>query len=123
MADDLRVVIAPLVEKINEQARSSSTKLILPEDPNADDDGDGFIDIDCEEVVGALNLEEHLRRRLRYAGIKALRLTTGEGVGNVWYVAQVDGSMPENPPALTLETATTEALQPRRNRLSKRSPI
>jgi predicted lipoprotein with Yx(FWY)xxD motif len=34
--------------------------------------------------------------------------TTGEGVGNVWYVAQEDGSMPANPPALTLETATTD---------------
>jgi predicted lipoprotein with Yx(FWY)xxD motif len=34
--------------------------------------------------------------------------TTGEGVGNVWFVAQVDGSMPANPPALTLETATSD---------------
>ena len=34
--------------------------------------------------------------------------TLGEGVGDVWYVAQVDGSMPENPPALTLETATSD---------------
>ena len=34
--------------------------------------------------------------------------TTGEGVGEVWFVAQVDGSMPENPPALTLETAVSD---------------
>lgn len=34
--------------------------------------------------------------------------TTGEGVGNVWFVAQEDGSMPANPPALTLETATSD---------------
>ena len=34
--------------------------------------------------------------------------TNGEGVGGVWFVAQEDGSMPENPPALTLETATTD---------------
>ena len=34
--------------------------------------------------------------------------TNGEGVGNVWYVAQVDGSMPENPPALTLEATTSD---------------
>jgi predicted lipoprotein with Yx(FWY)xxD motif len=34
--------------------------------------------------------------------------TTGEGVGEVWYVAQEDGSMPANPPALTLGTASTD---------------
>ena len=34
--------------------------------------------------------------------------TTGEDVGGVWFVAQEDGSMPENPPALTLETTTTD---------------
>jgi predicted lipoprotein with Yx(FWY)xxD motif len=34
--------------------------------------------------------------------------TTGEAVGGVWFVAQEDGSMPENAPALTLETATTD---------------
>jgi len=34
--------------------------------------------------------------------------TNGQDVGNVWFVAQVDGSMPANPPALTLETATTD---------------
>ncbi len=34
--------------------------------------------------------------------------TNGEGIGGVWFVAQVDGSMPANPPALTLETATTD---------------
>jgi predicted lipoprotein with Yx(FWY)xxD motif len=34
--------------------------------------------------------------------------TTGHGVNDVWFVALEDGSMPENPPALTLETATTE---------------
>jgi predicted lipoprotein with Yx(FWY)xxD motif len=34
--------------------------------------------------------------------------TNGEGVGDVWFVAQEDGSMPANPPALTLETATSD---------------
>ena len=34
--------------------------------------------------------------------------TNGEAVGGVWFVAQEDGSMPANPPALTLETATTD---------------
>ena len=34
--------------------------------------------------------------------------TNGEAVGGVWFVAQVDGSMPPNPPALTLETTTTD---------------
>lgn len=34
--------------------------------------------------------------------------TTGHGVNDVWFVALEDGSMPENPPALTLQTATTE---------------
>ena len=32
--------------------------------------------------------------------------TNGQDVGNVWFVAMVDGSMPANPPALKLETAT-----------------
>jgi len=34
--------------------------------------------------------------------------TNGEGVGDVWFVAQEDGSMPANPPVLTLETASTD---------------
>jgi predicted lipoprotein with Yx(FWY)xxD motif len=34
--------------------------------------------------------------------------TTGEGVGNVWFVASVEGTQPPNPPALTLATATTD---------------
>ena len=34
--------------------------------------------------------------------------TTGQGVNGVWFVALEDGSMPENPPALTLQTATTD---------------
>jgi len=34
--------------------------------------------------------------------------TNGQEVGNVWFVAMVDGSMPANPAALTLETATTD---------------
>lgn len=34
--------------------------------------------------------------------------TNGQDVGNVWFVAQEDGSMPANPPALTLEAATTD---------------
>jgi predicted lipoprotein with Yx(FWY)xxD motif len=33
---------------------------------------------------------------------------TGQGVNDVWFVASVDGSMPPNPPALTLGTSTTE---------------
>lgn len=34
--------------------------------------------------------------------------TTGQGVGNVWFVANVDGSAPANPPAITLATATSD---------------
>jgi predicted lipoprotein with Yx(FWY)xxD motif len=34
--------------------------------------------------------------------------TNGQGVNGVWFVAAVDGSLPPNPPALTLQTATTE---------------
>lgn len=34
--------------------------------------------------------------------------TNGQEVGGVWFVAQEDGSAPANPPALTLETATTD---------------
>ena len=34
--------------------------------------------------------------------------TNGEAIGGVWFVAQEDGSMPANPPALTLETASTD---------------
>jgi len=34
--------------------------------------------------------------------------TTGQGVNDVWFVASIDGSMPPDPPALTLGTATTD---------------
>ncbi len=34
--------------------------------------------------------------------------TNGQGVNGVWFVAAVDGSLPPNPPALTLQTATTD---------------
>ncbi len=34
--------------------------------------------------------------------------TTGQGVNGVWFVALEDGSMPPNPPALTLGTATSD---------------
>ena len=34
--------------------------------------------------------------------------TNGQGIGGAWFVAMEDGSMPANPPALTLETATTD---------------
>jgi predicted lipoprotein with Yx(FWY)xxD motif len=34
--------------------------------------------------------------------------TTGHGVNDVWFVAQEDGSMAANPPALTLQAATTD---------------
>jgi predicted lipoprotein with Yx(FWY)xxD motif len=43
-----------------------------------------------------------------WQGDAAAGETNGEGVGGVWFVAQEDGSMPPNPPALTLETATTD---------------
>lgn len=43
-----------------------------------------------------------------WQGDTAAGETNGEGVGGVWFVAQADGSMPANPPALTLETATTD---------------
>jgi predicted lipoprotein with Yx(FWY)xxD motif len=34
--------------------------------------------------------------------------TTGQGLGNVWFVAMEDGSMPPNPPAITLATGTSD---------------
>ena len=34
--------------------------------------------------------------------------TTGQGQGDVWFVAMVDGSMPANPPAITLGTASSD---------------
>jgi predicted lipoprotein with Yx(FWY)xxD motif len=34
--------------------------------------------------------------------------TTGQGVNGVWFVALEDGTMPANPPALTLETASSD---------------
>jgi predicted lipoprotein with Yx(FWY)xxD motif len=34
--------------------------------------------------------------------------TTGHGVNGVWFVALEDGTMPDNPPALTLEMATSD---------------
>ncbi len=43
-----------------------------------------------------------------WQGDTAAGETNGEAVGGVWFVAQADGSMPPNPPALTLETATTD---------------
>lgn len=43
-----------------------------------------------------------------WQGDTAAGETNGEGVGGVWFVAQEDGSMPQNPPALTLEAATTD---------------
>ena len=43
-----------------------------------------------------------------WQGDTAAGETNGEGVGDVWFVAQEDGSMPANPPALTLEATTTD---------------
>jgi predicted lipoprotein with Yx(FWY)xxD motif len=34
--------------------------------------------------------------------------TLGQDVGGVWFVAMTDGSMPANPPAITLATATSD---------------
>lgn len=34
--------------------------------------------------------------------------TTGQGVGGVWFVAMADGSMPPNPPAVTLGVAESD---------------
>ena len=39
---------------------------------------------------------------------KAAGDTTGQGVGNVWFVAMTDGSMPANPAAITLGSATSD---------------
>lgn len=59
---------------------------------------------------GSMHVTYRGRPLYYWQGDTAPGETTGEGVGNVWYVAQVDGSMPENPPALTLETTTTDEL-------------
>jgi len=34
--------------------------------------------------------------------------TTGQGLGNVWFVAMTDGSAPANPPGITLATAKSD---------------
>ena len=43
-----------------------------------------------------------------FANDEAAGDTNGQGVGNIWFVALVDGSSPPNPPALTLEAASSE---------------
>ena len=43
-----------------------------------------------------------------WQGDTAASETNGQGIGDVWFVAMEDGSMPANPPALTLEAATTD---------------
>lgn len=57
---------------------------------------------------GSMHVTYRGRPLYYWQGDTAPGETNGEGVGEVWFVAQVDGSMPENPPALTLETATTD---------------
>ncbi len=80
--------------------------------------GDGEELVPGEGVTGTLGAvprddgSMHVTYRGRplyyWQGDTAAGETNGEAVGGVWFVAQEDGSMPENPPALTLETATTD---------------
>ena len=43
-----------------------------------------------------------------FSGDEAAGDTNGQGVNEVWFVASEDGSMPANPPALTLTAATSD---------------
>jgi predicted lipoprotein with Yx(FWY)xxD motif len=71
-----------------------------------------------EEVTGTLGatprddgtMQATYRGRPLYywQGDTAAGETNGQGVGDVWFVAQEDGSMPENPPALTLEATSSD---------------
>ena len=57
---------------------------------------------------GAMQATYRGRPLYYWQGDTAPGETNGQDVGNVWFVAAVDGSMPPNPPALTLETATSD---------------
>ena len=43
-----------------------------------------------------------------FAGDEVAGDTNGQAIGDVWFVALEDGSMPANPPALTLQAATSD---------------
>lgn len=43
-----------------------------------------------------------------FANDEAAGDVNGQGLNNMWFVASEDGAMPANPPALTLETPTTD---------------
>jgi predicted lipoprotein with Yx(FWY)xxD motif len=60
------------------------------------------------QADGALQATYRGRPLYYWQGDTEAGQTTGQGVNDVWFVASVDGSMPPNPPALTLGTATTE---------------
>jgi predicted lipoprotein with Yx(FWY)xxD motif len=68
----------------------------------------GYLGAAPREDDGSMHVTYRGRPLYYWQGDTAPGETNGEGVGEVWYVAQEDGSMPENPPALTLETATTD---------------
>ena len=57
---------------------------------------------------GSMHVTYRGRPLYYWQGDTAPGETTGEGVGEVWFVAQEDGLMPENPAALTLESVTTD---------------
>ena len=57
---------------------------------------------------GTMHVTYRGRPLYYWQGDTAVGETTGQDVGGVWFVALEDGSMPADPPALTLETATTD---------------
>jgi predicted lipoprotein with Yx(FWY)xxD motif len=57
---------------------------------------------------GAMQASYRGRPLYHWQGDTAPGETTGQGVGEVWFVAMEDGSMPPNPPALTVEAASTD---------------
>lgn len=61
-----------------------------------------------ERDDGSMQVTYRGRPLYHWQGDTAPGETNGQDVGNVWFVALEDGSLPANPPALTLEAATTD---------------
>ncbi len=57
---------------------------------------------------GTMQASYRGRPLYHWQGDAAAGETNGQGIGSVWFVAAEDGSSPSNPPALTLEAASTD---------------